>query len=129
MKRKEFIQLSAFTVVAISFPLLDSCRSPVSDAATGQPAFLSKLFDEVTIKKTGQAYLQKTPAENAHDELVRLLANDSTIANSSDEAAIHQYLEEKIKNDFDEGKTVTVNGWVLSVTEARQCALFSLIKS
>ena len=129
MKRKEFIHLSAFTVVAVSFSLLDSCKGPVSDTATSQPAFLSRLFDEVTIKKTGQAYLQKTPAENTHDELVRLLANNNTIASSSDETAIHQYLEEKIKNDFDEGKTVMINGWVLSVTEARQCALSSLIKS
>ena len=129
MKRKEFIHLTAFTVVAVSFPLLDSCKDPVSDAATSQPAFLSRLFDEITIKRTGQTYLQKTPAENAHDELVRLLANNSTIASSSDETAIHQHLEEKIKKDFDEGRTVMVNGWVLSVTEARQCALFSLIKS
>jgi hypothetical protein len=129
MKRKDFLQLSAFTVVAVSFPLLDSCNAPVSDAATGKPAFLSRLFDELTIRRTGQAYLQRIPAENDHDKLVRLLADNSLIVESSDERAIHQYLEEKIKKDFDEGKTVMVNGWVLAVTEARQCALFSLTKS
>ena len=129
MKRKEFIQLSAFATAAIRLPLLNSCNAPVSDQAMAQLNFLSRLFDEQTIKTTGASYLQKIPAEKSHNKLVQLLADGSSIAGSSDESAIHQYLEEKIKKDFDEGKTVMVNGWVLSVTEARQCALFSLIKT
>ena len=32
-----------------------------------------------------------------------------------------------VRRDFETGRTVLVNGWVLSVTEARQCALFSLL--
>jgi hypothetical protein len=32
-----------------------------------------------------------------------------------------------VRRDFDTGRTVLVNGWVLSATEARQCALFSLL--
>ena len=129
MKRKDFLQLSAFTAVAVSFPLLDSCNAPVSSPTVAQPNFLSRLFDEITIRKTGQAYLQKTPAENEDSKLIQLLTGSDPIADSSDERAIHQYLEEKIKKDFEEGKTVMVNGWVLAVTEARQCALYSLIKS
>jgi len=129
MKRKDFIQLSTFATAAISLPLLHACNAPGSGQAMAQLDFLSRLFDEQTIKKTGASYLQKRPAEKNHKELVRLLADNSSIADSSNESAIHQYLEEKIKKDFDEGKTVMVNGWVLSVTEARQCALYSLIKS
>ena len=129
MKRKKFIQLSAFATAAISLPLLHSCNAPGSDQAMAQLNFLSRLFDEQTIKKTGASYLQKIPAEKNQSKLVQLLADNSSIAGSSDEKAIHQYLEEKIKKDFDEGKSVMVNGWVLSVTEARQCALFSLVKS
>jgi hypothetical protein len=34
---------------------------------------------------------------------------------------------ELVRSDFAEGRTVVVHGWVLSVTEARQCALFSLL--
>ncbi len=129
MKRKDFIQLSAFATAAISLPLLHSCNAPRSDQAMAQLNFLSRLFDEQTIKITGASYLQKIPAEKKPDKLVQLLSDNSPIAGSLDEKAIHQYLEEKIKKDFDEGRTVMVNGWVLSVTEARQCALFSLVKS
>jgi hypothetical protein len=32
-----------------------------------------------------------------------------------------------IQRDFAEGRTVLLDGWVLSVTEARQCALYSLL--
>jgi len=128
MKRKEFLQRSAFAAAAITLPLLHSCKSPVSDDEMVDPQFLSRLFDEQTIRKTGAAYLQKMPGEKDHNKLVGLLAGNSSIARSSDENEIHQYLEEKIKRDFDEGKTVMLNGWVLSVTEARQCALYSLIK-
>ncbi|MFL5562651.1 MAG: hypothetical protein ACJ79K_14360 [Gemmatimonadaceae bacterium] len=35
-------------------------------------------------------------------------------------------LAELVRADFAEGRTIVVDGWVLSATEARQCALFSL---
>lgn len=129
MKRKDFVQLSAFAAATISLPLLHSCNAPVSENAMVQPVFLSRLFDEDTIKDAGKTYLQKRPVENDDNRLIELLAGNSSIADSSDEKAIHQYLDEKIKQDFEEGKTVLVKGWVLAITEARQCALFSLIKS
>jgi hypothetical protein len=31
-----------------------------------------------------------------------------------------------VQRDFAAGRTVMLDGWVLAVTEARQCALFSL---
>ncbi|MEP6682826.1 MAG: hypothetical protein ABJA35_06175 [Parafilimonas sp.] len=129
MKRRNFIQLSAFAVAAVSLPLLHSCRPSATEDAMSQPRFLSRLFDENMIRDAGKAYLQKTPAENDDDKLLQLLSNNNAIANSTNEKAIHQYLDEKIKHDFETGNTVLVKGWVLAVTEARQCALFSLARS
>jgi hypothetical protein len=34
-----------------------------------------------------------------------------------------------VRDDFARGRTIVIDGWVLSVTEARQCALFSLLPS
>jgi hypothetical protein len=126
MNRKDFIQLSAFAAAAVSLPLLHSCNS--KEEIMSKPVFLSRLFDEKTISEAGKTYLQKTPAENGEDKLIKLLAGNSSIANSTDETAIHQYLDKKIKQDFEKGNTVLVKGWVLAVTEARQCALFSLVQ-
>ena len=36
---------------------------------------------------------------------------------------------ELVRRDFTEGRTVEVQGWVLSITEARQCALYSLARA
>jgi len=127
MKRRNFIQLSTFGAVAISFPLLQSCGPSIIEQAIAQPVFLSRLFDENTIKDAGAAYLKSIAEENDKHKLVQLLAGNNNIANSKDENAIHQYLDKKIQQDFETGNTVTVKGWILAVTEARQCALFSLI--
>lgn len=35
-------------------------------------------------------------------------------------------LDDRVRDDFAIGRTVVVDGWVLSLTEARQAALFSL---
>jgi hypothetical protein len=128
MKRRHFIQLSAFAGVAISLPSLQSCSAPAGEHAMSQPVFLSRLFDENTIRDAGRTYLKKNPAENDDDKLIQLLTDNSSITKSSDEKAIQRYLDEKINHDFETGKTVLVKGWVLAVTEARQCALYSLIK-
>jgi hypothetical protein len=128
MKRRDFIQNSAFAAAAIGLPLLHSCNTPAGEDAMSKPVFLSRLFDENTIKEAGKTYLKKTPYENDDDKIIQLLTDNSAIAESTDEKAIHQYLDEKIKHDFEAGKTVLLKGWVLAVTEARQCALYSLVQ-
>ena len=39
------------------------------------------------------------------------------------------WIDDQVRDDFAAGRTVLVGGWVLSVTEARQCALFSLVSA
>ena len=129
MKRKDFIQLSVFAAAAVSFPFLQSCSPSSKEKVMSKPVFLSRLFDEKTISEAGKAYIQKIPAENNEDKLIDLLADNNSIANSTDGKKILQYLDQKIKLDFEKGNTVLVKGWVLAVTEARQCALFSLVNS
>ena len=128
MKRRDFIHLSAFTAAAISFPLLHSCNQSTENKIA-KPVFLSRLFDEKAINDAGKAYIKRTPLENDKNKLIQLLSDDSQIVKSSDEKAIHQYLDEKVKQDFDTGSTILVKGWVLSITEVRQCALYSLINN
>ena len=127
MKRSDFIKLSAFTAAAISVPFLQSCNQSTTEDALAKPMFLSRLFDEKTITDAGKAYIKKAPSENDENKLIGLLSDNSAIAKSSDQNTIHQYLDKKIKQEFEAGNTVLVKGWVLAVTEARQCALYSLI--
>ena len=75
------------------------------------PDFLSHICDAGTLRQLGAAYRTQTPAEASQSRLIQLLQSGVG--------------PETIKADYDKGNIVTLNGWVLSVTEARQCALFS----
>jgi hypothetical protein len=94
------------------------------DQALADPQLLSLIWDTEMIKKIGNQYRLQMPSENSERPLVKSLkaaASEVSLANASN-------LEEIIKKDFETGNTIIVDGWILSRTEARQCALFSLIE-
>ncbi len=55
-----------------------------------------------------------------------LMAGLTTKQLNSDRASLVNELELRVESDFKDHKLVTIAGWVLSKTEARQCALLSL---
>lgn len=131
MKRKTFLLYSAFGAAAIGLSSIQ-CRS--KDSATnktlGQPLLLSHFCDKKTIRDMGIFYRKRMDAESSEGQLVHLLLRDATgksIPESTDSAHLQTLLAQKIKEDFQAGNALTLKGWVVSVTEARQCALFSLI--
>ena len=126
MRRETFIRLSVFSAAALALPSLEGCTEKLLNKAVTQPPFLSHLFDAKTIRAAGQSYLKQTPDENKKSRLVNLLLDNVTFNESADAADVRSYFDKKIQQDFAEGKTVFADGWVLSVTEARQCALFDL---
>ncbi len=130
MKRKTFIYLSVASTVAMGLPSV-YCRNRNGqlNKALSPPMFLSHICDANTIREIGNAYRDYVPAESKEDKLVDLLLIDGTgksISQSSDLSTINSLENKNINQDFDTGKTIVVKGWVLSITEARQCALFSL---
>jgi hypothetical protein len=125
MQRRVFIKLSAFTAAVLAVPFAPGC-TPYKTNAESQPIFFSHLVNAKTIAEAGKAYLAIHPEDKNIENLkVWLLRNVS----SSDSDAISTTLSARTTNDFVAGKTVTVSGWVLAVTEARQCALFYLLQS
>jgi len=127
MDRRTFIQLSAVGAVAISLPQLH-CK-PTPEGLLEFPATLSTICDEKAIKEIGSAYLQIFPEENKSSRLRQQLLKDidgKEIASTSDVDILSLHLQKKIHEDFRTSHTVILKGWVLSLTEARQCALFSL---
>jgi hypothetical protein len=67
----------------------------------------------------GRVYLEVVPEEAGPHRLERLLLTDT---GSTDRAAVQHC----VRTDFRVGRTVCLDGWVLSVTEARLCALTCL---
>jgi hypothetical protein len=120
LDRRRFLQLTALGVVS-SFADIACDRDAPGVAADGQQ--LLALLGPDRVREIGSHYRTATPSENTADALraaisksrgfhIPLLGNES--------------LDEQIEDDFEEGRTVVVDGWILSVTEARQAALFSL---
>ncbi len=128
MDRRKFLQISAVGAVAITLPLAH-CKPKPNDLLEF-PGTLSSICDEQTIRELGQAYLQKFPGENKSSGLQDLLMEGHSGKESNDDSdAIATMLDKKIHDDFKTSRTVILKGWVLSITEARQCALYSLTKA
>jgi len=125
MRRRNFIQLSALAVGAFTVPFIQSCTAKAFNVAATQPLFLSHIFDAKTMKDVGLAYTKQVPAESSKNKLAGLLA-DSSITETTDPNTVHTFYDKKTRDDFAALNTVVVNGWILAVTEARQCALYSL---
>jgi hypothetical protein len=75
------------------------------------------------VRELGAHYRAATPSENSADALRAALSTDSSLQKPTSK---NGSFDAQIRDDFAAGRTVTVDGWVLSVTEARQAALFSL---
>lgn len=133
MKRKDFILLSFYSGVAVSIPFLGcSTGSTVANKSWVAPGLLSHICDVKTLKEIGSEYRRKFSGESSEEQLESLLLTDSDhkiVPINTEDAVIQSLLEKKIKRDFEMSDTVVIKGWILSKTEAQQCALFSLVQN
>ena len=129
MKRRIFIKFSAYTAAAVAIPALNACNQKPINTAIAAPQFLKHFLDSKAIIETGHAYLKQVPSENNKNKLSDLLTSDASLRSTSDTKTVFSYFDKKTRQDFEAGKITVVDGWVLSVTEARQCALFALAEA
>jgi hypothetical protein len=127
MQRRKFIQVSAVGTTAIVFTGI-SCRYKHTALYNilDKPRQLSGICDLNTLREIGKSYHLQAPSESGVDKLADLLSTDSAgnkFSSSSDDLFIQNLINQKIKHDFETDNTVIVNGWVITITEARQCAL------
>ena len=125
MDRRSFVRLSAYTAAILSLPVDLSCTRKYANT-WAQPLFISHLVDLKTIIAIGQSYRKMVPDEDSRLVLyIRLKGHNEW----EDEEGLRAALDSVVVTDFLSERTVTVNGWILSVTEARQCALFSILNA
>lgn len=87
-----------------------------------QTAEVAKLLAELApARRIGRAYLAENPNEASEETLVRLLAKDGV--RDDTQARLSANARRAVRRDYDSGRTVLVQGWMLSRTEARLCAL------
>lgn len=130
MKRRKFIWIGSAVVLAVaSVPAYRYYKKKskfYNPLVT--PNELSRFCDEGIIRDIGLSYRNMMPAENEKKKLTDLLltGDDGKQAKESDNEAVFELIDKKVRKDFKEDKLQVIKGWVISTTEARQCALFSL---
>lgn len=125
MKRRTFIYLTAAGTAALTVPAAGCRHYPAPLIKTlSQPDFLGHICDEKTIGDIGSAYRSTTPDESHRTDLVELLLKE--VPGAQDDPHLPQLLKDQVEQDFATDNIVTIKGWVLSRTEARQCALYSM---
>jgi len=131
MKRRNFIAYSALSAATLGMPFM-SCSGPDPelDKKISIPEVLSQTYDEKTIRDIGAAYGKAHPEEyniSVLEQLLKKGADGSPISSSMQTAELNTALGTQVKNDFNTGRTIILDGLILSLTEARQCALYTLI--
>jgi hypothetical protein len=125
MNRREFLIVTGAGAIAIA----GAGCAPDARYETGalaRPAVLAALGPDVT-RAIGTRYRSMASDERDAGSLRRrILASRPWSARLTGRPPS---VAELVADDFEHGRTVTVDGWILSATEARQCALFSLLAS
>lgn len=124
MTRRKFLYFSS---ILLFIPVTNFTWKYFESRPLLYPETLCNLCDPIEIEKIGKKYLSKTPAERTKQRLAQLLLTDAR-GNDYSEAnkiEIKKMIKQKIKDDFASFHTVTIDGWIISITEARQCALLS----
>lgn len=128
MKRRTFIISSAVAAVTVPVVYYFKSNKWKTYNPVYVPFFLSSVCDEATIKAIGKAFIKQRPAENSKQKLKTavLTQENGGLFSTATSDAVVEFIHSKISSEFNNNKTVLADGWILSETEARQCALFSL---
>ena len=127
MDRRQFLRISATgAVVHLASTACTGDTDAAPDAAAlARPELLAIVGPE-QVREIGRQYRRTVPAE---DDAQALRASILAGAPWGSRLGLARRppVAERVRDDFAADRTVVVHGWVLSVTEARQCALFSLL--
>jgi hypothetical protein len=111
MKRRNFIFSAVAGVGAVLASAYYFFGDVEYDPRLAEPQLLSLIWEAGTIRDIGRRYRVDFPSEKSERSLLKLLSTAPT--------------EGTITSDFKNRRIVVIDGWILSVTEARQCALSS----
>jgi hypothetical protein len=122
LDRRRFLQVAATGMVAGLATSACAGDTDEDARALGKPVLLEMLGPERT-REIGTQYRAAVPKENTAATL-----RDAISSSQHREFPWirRRSIEDQIHDDFAAGRTVVVTGWVLSQTEARQSALYSL---
>ena len=111
--------------LAITTPLVTvGCKQIDHDPVELESHALPLIWKEDILRDIGKMYMETHPKERREKKLIRLLTKDY----KDETMSLKDHLKQNIIQDFKSKNTLIIAGWILSKTEARQCALMALTK-
>jgi hypothetical protein len=98
-------------------------RQAVASSNDGFPASLSDTRSQEVI---GRVYLAEYGGSGVIHDIAAALGHGSGVPDSQYRQTVRMLLCSRVTQDFAEGRTVLIGGWMLSCTEAQVCALAAL---
>jgi len=130
MKRRTFLVSAAVLGSGAGIATWVATRASYSPAEQAVLSVAEQLADDPDVVLVGKAYLEQTDAETDQRALIEQLAESLPAVKPVDESgAGNESVIQQVQADFDEGRTVMVEGWTMSVTESQLCALAALLNS
>jgi len=131
MERRRFLSYLLLGGAATLFTGVNFWSGPADTSESTRERLVRKFLrlettDLSRSKALGQSYLQNHPWEADLRRLTISIADSCCRQEASPTRWAHYDVEAQIRSDFVYGRTVEVNGWILSCTEARLYALLSL---
>lgn len=131
MERRDFLLVTAAGSAALSLPAaLLSKVAPFAGARTlAHPTALQAIGPAEFVRELGRTYRTQRPEEDDPEVLAEAIrdSGDRRATGLETHAVLSAGPDRRIQADFEEGRTVQLDGWILSVTEARQAALHSIL--
>jgi hypothetical protein len=123
MSRRTFLTLCGVSVAAAgSVGAVKLIGGGPREELTSRVA--AAFSDLEAARGVGQAYLEDHSGEGDEGELVRLLeASNTAWRRVSGPRQVRRLARAEARRDYSAGRLATVDGWYLSRTEARLCAL------
>ena len=121
----------AATTLAARFALPHERERIDDDTATDAGRLVRAFSSPESAAELGRAYLATASRERSPallvDRIAASLPAGYKVLRTADDGQLKSLLARRLKEDFAAGNTVTVDGWVISRTEARLCALAALL--
>jgi ABC-type sugar transport system substrate-binding protein len=134
LTRRRFLQSVAAGLAGAGIIGCDTSPPDTAVDTAGGPEWLAKISaDQEAAARLGRAYLETRPAENDRTALVERIEaalSRQTAAGSTrpaDPTALADALQQVVRKEYSRDAVVPVDGWVLSVTEARLYGLFAVL--
>lgn len=129
MDRRKFIAAAALSAAASMIQGPRAFASSSSSPALEHRGLVSIFSHAESARAVGERYLALHPEEGDSAKLADTIYGASPLSRNwkPSGAVAHKHLKEKIKKDFEQGRTVCLDGWILSRTEGRLCALVALL--